>query len=47
MWRDRLPPEGSAFPGDPRGWEREHGQTAELTPLGRKPLGLDRWEGER
>jgi hypothetical protein len=44
MWRDRLPPKGSAFPGDPRRKEELHGKTAELTPLGRKLLGLDRWD---
>ena len=43
-WRDRLPPSADWAPGDPRGWEREHGRTAELTPLGRKLLGLDVWE---
>ncbi len=43
-WLDRRAPEGDVFPGDPRGWEREHGTTAALTPLGRKLLGLDRWE---
>jgi hypothetical protein len=46
MWRDRLPPGGDAFPGDPRGWEQQYGQTAELSPLGRKLLGLDLWEDE-
>lgn len=45
-WRDRLPPPGSAFPGDPRGWEQSHGRPAELTPLGRKLLGLDPWPDE-
>lgn len=44
MWRDRKPPTGFAFPGDPRRLEEQHGTTAELTPLGRKLLGLDRWE---
>jgi hypothetical protein len=44
QWRDRLPPSYYWAPGDPRNWEREHGATAELTPLGRKLLGLDRWE---
>ncbi len=29
--------------GDPRRWEEQHGKTAELTPLGRKLLGLDLW----
>jgi hypothetical protein len=43
-WRERLCPGGRAFPGDPRGWEAAHGETAELTPLGRKLLGLDAWE---
>lgn len=43
-WKERLGPGGDAFPGDARGWEQKHGQTAELTPLGRKLLGLDRWE---
>ncbi len=43
-WRERLCPGGRAFPGDPRGWEHEHNETAELTPLGRKLLGLDPWE---
>lgn len=43
-WQDRLPPDASWAPGDPRRWEQEHGQTAELTPLGRKLLGLDLWE---
>jgi hypothetical protein len=40
-WRTRDTPPG--FPGDPRGWEKEHGRTAELTPLGRKLLGVDPW----
>jgi ectoine hydroxylase-related dioxygenase (phytanoyl-CoA dioxygenase family) len=44
MWRDRLSPEGEAFPGDPRKIEVLQNKTAELTPLGRKLLGLDRWE---
>ena len=43
-WRERLPPSGDAFPGDPRQLEQREGKTAELTPLGRKLLGLDRWE---
>ena len=43
-WLHRLAPEGDAFPGDPRHWERQHGTTAALTPLGRKLLGLDSWE---
>ena len=42
-WRERRAPEGFAFPGDPREWERTKYNTAELTPLGRKLLGLDPW----
>ena len=43
-WRDRIAPDGYAFPGDPRGWEKTRYQTAELSGLGRKLLGLDPWE---
>ncbi|HEY6977453.1 MAG TPA: phytanoyl-CoA dioxygenase family protein [Chitinophagaceae bacterium] len=42
-WRDRVAPEGYAFPGDPRGWEKTKYGTAKLSPLGKKLLGLDRW----
>ncbi|MEZ5401595.1 MAG: phytanoyl-CoA dioxygenase family protein [Bryobacteraceae bacterium] len=42
-WLHRVAPEGNAFPGDPREWERRYGATAALTPLGRKLLGLDTW----
>jgi hypothetical protein len=42
-WQDRVAPEGYAFPGDPRRWEQTRYQTAELSPLGRKLLGLDSW----
>ena len=44
-WREhsgpvyRRPP----FPGDDRNWEIEHGETAELTELGEKLLGLKAW----
>lgn len=43
-WREREAPQGYAFPGDPRNWEQTRYQTAELSELGRKLLGLDRWE---
>jgi hypothetical protein len=43
-WQERLPPRGGAFPGDPRGLEQKEGQTAELTPLGKRLLGLEAWE---
>ena len=42
-WQERRAPEGYAFPGDPRGWEQNKYETAELSPLGRKLLGLDKW----
>jgi len=43
-WQNRKkPPYDRAFPGDPRRVEELHGTTAELTPLGRKLLGLDVW----
>jgi hypothetical protein len=42
-WRDRLPPEGFAFPGDPRGWEKQQPGPAALTELGEKLLGLKNW----
>jgi hypothetical protein len=42
-WKERRAPEGFAFPGDPREWERTKYETAVLTPLGRKLLGLDSW----
>lgn len=43
-WRNRIAPEGYAFPGDPRNWEQTKYETAALSPLGRKLLGLDSWE---
>jgi hypothetical protein len=42
-WQERQAPEGYAFPGDPRNWEKTKYETAELSELGRKLLGLDRW----
>lgn len=42
-WKERLKPEGFAFPGDPRDLERKQGQTADLSSLGRKLLGVDNW----
>ncbi len=44
-WRDRIAPEGYAFPGDPRHWEQTKYGTAQLTELGEKLLGLKRWDG--
>ena len=42
-WRERLSPEGYAFPGDPRNLERTRYETARLSPLGEKLLGLKNW----
>jgi hypothetical protein len=42
-WRDRKAPEGYAFPGDPRQWEKNKYTTAHLTELGKKLLGLEKW----
>lgn len=43
-WREHCPPGNRTFPGDSRKIEEQFGTTAELTPLGRKLLGLDSWE---
>lgn len=42
-WKNRIAPEGYAFPGDPRNWEQTKYETAELTELGEKLLGLKNW----
>ena len=42
-WKERKAPEGYAFPGDPRGWEQTKYETAVLSPLGKKLLGLEDW----
>lgn len=42
-WKNRMAPEGYAFPGDPRKWEQEKYDTAKLSPLGEKLLGLKPW----
>jgi hypothetical protein len=42
-WRERRAPEGYAFPGDPREWERTKYPVAELTSLGRRLLGMEEW----
>ena len=42
-WRNRVAPEGYAFPGDPRNWEQTKYKTAELSLLGEKLLGLTPW----
>jgi len=43
-WKNRIAPEGYAFPGDPRNWEQEKYTTATLSPLGEKLLGLTDWD---
>ncbi|MBD0779457.1 phytanoyl-CoA dioxygenase family protein [Maribacter sp. ANRC-HE7] len=42
-WKNRIAPEGYAFPGDPRNWEQTKYDTANLSPLGEKLLGLKSW----
>lgn len=42
-WKNRVAPEGYAFPGDPRNWEQTRYKTAELSELGEKLLGLREW----
>ena len=42
-WKDRIAPEGYAFPGDPRNWEQQKYKTAILSELGKKLLGLNNW----
>lgn len=43
-WRDRIAPEGYAFPGDPRNWEQTRYERAKLSELGEKLLGLRSWD---
>lgn len=43
LWRERDSPQRDAFPGDPREWEKKNAATAELSPLGRRLLGLAPW----
>ena len=42
-WRNRIAPEGYAFPGDPRKFEEKKYKTAQLNELGEKLLGLKNW----
>jgi len=42
-WKNRVAPEGYAFPGDPRNWEQTKYKTAQLSSLGEKLLGLTKW----
>lgn len=43
LWRERDHPQRDAFPGDPRGWEKTHAETAKLSDLGQRLLGLKSW----
>jgi hypothetical protein len=40
LWRERDHPRRDAFPGDPREWEKKNAETARLTDLGERLLGL-------
>ena len=42
-WKNRIAPEGYAFPGDPRNWEQKKYKTAKLNSLGKKLLGQNKW----
>ena len=42
-WKNRIAPEGYAFPGDPRNWEQMKYETADLSELGEKLLGSKKW----
>ncbi len=42
-WKNRIAPEGYAFPGDPRNLEKEVYETAILNDLGKKLLGLEKY----
>jgi len=41
-WQERRPMPG--WPGDDREWEHNHLTPADLTPLGKKLLGVDLWD---
>ena len=46
-WSSRLPPQGLAFPGDPRNWEQKIYTKAVLSELGKKLLGSKSWYAEK
>jgi hypothetical protein len=42
-WKNRIAPDGYAFPGDPRKWEQTKYKAAKLNELGEKILGLAKY----
>jgi Phytanoyl-CoA dioxygenase (PhyH) len=42
-WKNRIAPEGYAFPGDPRNWEQTKYDTAKLSNRGKKLLGVEKY----
>ena len=44
-WRECEAPKGVAFPGDPRELEKNVYGKAHLNDLGKRLLGLERWNG--
>jgi hypothetical protein len=42
-WKNRIAPDGYAFPGDPRKWEQTKYKAAKLNELGEKILGLTKY----
>ena len=42
-WKNRESPKRAACPGDPREWEKTRYETAKLSDLGEKLLGLKNW----
>ncbi|MGY6744532.1 MAG: phytanoyl-CoA dioxygenase family protein [Cecembia sp.] len=43
-WKHRIAPTGYAFPGDPRNWEQTKYDQAVLSELGKKLVGLEKWQ---
>ncbi len=43
-WKEQRPTVETYYSGDPTQWERKNCKVAELTELGRKLLGIDKWE---
>ncbi|ASK78761.1 phytanoyl-CoA dioxygenase [Paraphotobacterium marinum] len=43
-WKKRIAPDGLAFSKDPRNWEQTKYPRAELNSLGKKLLGIQRWD---